>query len=253
MKEEWKDLLITRVSLAVYVAPHTGKHVHEDRPFHGFVLNDDNGVKDYCFANGHVMRTEGGSLFYLPKHASYCVRTIRAGGCYAINFDAAIDDEPFALQLKQADVLKQNFRIACEEWSSHAQTSTCSALRTLYDAAYRALKAQERAYLPRDRRQSILPAIEAMDHDFTDPHLTVSALAARCGISEVYFRKIFIGLFDVSPKAYIIQKRMEYAKQLLSAREFGIAEVATLCGYGDPCHFSREFKRYFGAAPRKLQ
>ena len=116
MKNEWNDIVVTKISVAVYVAPKSGKAIHKKRPFHGFVLNDANGVKDYVFDNGLVMSTEGNTLFYLPKESSYHVETLHAGGCYAINFDAKIDDKPFCVNLKNNESLKKRFKIACDEW-----------------------------------------------------------------------------------------------------------------------------------------
>ena len=46
--------------------------------------------------------------------------------------------------------------------------------------------------------------------------------------------------FGKNPKEYLIEKRMSYAKQLLSSGQFSVSEVAQLCGYFEPCHFSRE-------------
>lgn len=100
MNKQWENITITEIGVAVYVAPNTGKHIHYDRPFHGFVLNDSSSVKDYVFDNGDVMRTEENALFYLPKGSSYHVEQLRMGGCYAINFDAEIEDEPFCINLK---------------------------------------------------------------------------------------------------------------------------------------------------------
>ena len=73
-----------------------------------------------------------------------------------------------------------------------------------------------------------------------------------CGISEVYFRKIFIQKFGASPRDYIISKRLEFAKQLLSNGEFEVSRVAELSGYSEPCHFSREFKKRFGISPKNV-
>ena len=70
MNKLWESAVITEISVAVYVAPNTGRHIHKNRPFHGFVLNDSEVVRDYCFESGYVMRTEGNSLFYLPKGSS---------------------------------------------------------------------------------------------------------------------------------------------------------------------------------------
>ncbi|MBE6591666.1 MAG: helix-turn-helix transcriptional regulator, partial [Ruminococcaceae bacterium] len=74
---------------------------------------------------------------------------------------------------------------------------------------------------------------------------------ALCGVSEVYFRKLFLNSFGVSPKEYMIQKRMDYAKNLLKSGDFSISEIATLCGYTESCHFSREFSKREGISPNQ--
>ncbi|MBR2907733.1 MAG: helix-turn-helix transcriptional regulator [Clostridia bacterium] len=253
MKREWNDVVITDVQIAVYVAPNSGKHIHKNRPLHGLVFNGTGTVRDYCFSDGRVMHTEGGDLFYLPKYSSYYVKTIRQGGCYAINFDADIGDKPFCVKLKNNESLKKSFKTACDEWRSQAPTRYTAAMRALYDALYLVQKEQGQGYMPDERHRLILPAVEAIDLNYADPSLTVAGLAELCGMSEVYFRKIFIHSFGISPKEYMIRKRMDYAKQLLTLGELGISEIAALCGYSEPCHFSREFKKRYGASPKSYQ
>lgn len=250
MKKEWTETIITKISLAMYVPSNTGKHIHNDRPYHGFVLNDENSVKDYVFEEGYVLHTYEKSLFYLPKSSSYHVVEINPGGCYAINFDADICDEPFCVKTKSNELLKKDFKLACEEWRIRDLTSQAAAMRALYNSIYLLQKEQKQSYMPNERHRIILPAIESIEHDLADPELTVESLAALCKISEVYFRKIFLHEFGVSPKEYIIQKRMKYALELLALGEFEVSQVATLCGYSEPCHFSREFKKRFGVAPK---
>ncbi len=249
MNELWKSVLITKVSGAVYVAPNTGKFVHKNCPFHGFVLNDSDVVRDYCFDDGRVMRTEGNSLFYLPKGSTYHVRQIRDGGCYAINFDADISDEPFSLSLRNADSLLSSFKAAIDAWRGRKDVCRILAMRALYDAVYKALKETNRQYVSATQFSVIAPAVEEIDRSFTKNDLTVSYLASLAGISEVYFRRLFLYSFGVSPKEYVIQKRMEYAKTMLRSGDFSVAEIATQCGYSEPCHFSREFTRRVGVPP----
>ena len=57
MNEAWASAVIGNIALAVYVAAGKGKTAHENRPYHGFVLNDENGRKDYHFSDGSVMHT----------------------------------------------------------------------------------------------------------------------------------------------------------------------------------------------------
>ena len=97
------------------------------------------------------------------------------------------------------------------------------------------------------------PAMEVIKDRFSDNALTVSELASVCGISEVYFRKLFQSKFNISPKDYLIRMRMEYAKSLLETGQITVSKVAELCGYAEPCHFSREFSKYFGVAPSRHQ
>ena len=249
MKDAWKDVIITKISLAVYVAPNTGKHIHKNRPHHGFVLNDTEGAKDYYFSDGQVLHTEGGDFFYLPKGSSYEVKETTPGGCYAINFDAEIADRPFAIKLRSTDALQKNFKAACSEWRQHDPACNAASMRAVYDSIYQVLKEQHQAYIPNDRYHVISPALEAIRQHFTDSGLTVAYLSQLCGISEVYFRKIFLHKYGISPKEYIIEKRMEYARQLLLSGQFDVSETAALCGYSEPCHFSREFKKHTGTAP----
>ena len=249
MNELWESTIITEISAAVYVAPNTGRHIHKDRPFHGFVLNDSAVVRDYCFDTGYVMRTAGNSLFYLPKGSSYYVKNIQNGGCYAINFDADISDEPFCVSLRNADKLLHNFKEATDAWKSRAPLRVVLAMRAVYDAVCKAQKELHKQYFSQTQLLMIAPAIEAINRQFADNSLNVSYLASLCGVSEVYFRRLFLNSFGVSPKEYVIQKRIDYAKILLKSGDFSISEIATLCGYAEHCHFSREFTKRVGIPP----
>lgn len=251
MNEQWKNVIITKICAAVYVAPNTGKHIHKNRPFHGLVLNDDNSVKDYVFDDGCILRTERNSLFYLPKRSSYHVEQQQIGGCYAINFDSEIFDKPFSVHFRNTELLLHNFKAACEAWKAGNNQANLLAMRALYDSIYQAQKELQKQYVSGSHLSLIAPAVQEIEHCFAKSDLSVSHLAKLCGISEVYFRKIFLHHYGVSPKEYLIQKRMAYAKQLLILEEFEISEIAALCGYSEACHFSREFKKRFGHSPKK--
>lgn len=253
MNECWKNIIITKISVAIYVAPDTGKTVHQNRQFHGFVLNDADSIKDYVFDDGFVLHTKGSSLFYLPKGSSYCVITHSSGGCYAINFDAEICDTPFCYSLRNTESVSHNFKLACEAWKNNNIHANILAMRALYDGVYQIQKEQKKQYVPTSRLSLIAPGVNEIDCSFTKNDISISSLAAMCGISEVYFRKLFFNAFGISPKEYIIQKRIEYAKTLLSSGDFSVSEVAIITGYSEPCHFSREFSKRVGISPKQYK
>ena len=252
MNEQWKNIIITDISVAIYVPPNSGKHIHNNRPYHGLVLNDSNSVKDYIFDDGRIMHTDQNTLFYLPKGSSYHVDQHRSGGCYAINFDAEICEEPFCISFRNTEQLLYQYKTACDAWRSQEDNRKILAMRALYDSIYRIQKEQQKHYASGQLRSLIFPAIEEIDSSFGENELSVSHLAELCGISEVYLRRLFMNVFGVSPKEYIIQKRIEHAKALLLSGDFSVSEVGILCGYAEPCHFSREFSKRVGVTPSQF-
>ena len=71
-----------------------------------------------------------------------------------------------------------------------------------------------------------------------------------CGVSNAYFRRIFIARFGMSPKKYVVGKRLSYAKSIIDSGEFStVKELALLVGYKDPLYFGKVFKKHYGASP----
>lgn len=248
MMKGFDKIAVTTVAVAVYVAPGMGEMVHNNRTYHGLVINES-GVKDYIFSDGLVLHTTPGDVYYLPKGSDYRVQVVEQGGCYAINFDVwqPLDRRPFALQLPQALEL---FRDAVGYFHEQAELEV---RRCVYEILSRMMRERRRAYMPGKTEALIAPAVEAIRQGYTQNQLSVSALADRCGISEAYLRRLFVERYGVSPKEYAIQLRIDYAKRLLQSGQFSVGEVAQMCGYAEPCHFSREFSKRVGNSPREYK
>lgn len=253
MNEEWRRLVSTKITLAMRVPATGGKDFHSNRPMHGLILNEELANKDYIFSDGRVLHTEGNELFYLPKGSTYQVKTYEGGGCYAINFDAELSDEPFTMRLRDIEGVRKIFHSAAKHWKAHDEMREMIAMRALYEIILAMIAEQDREYQPSAIFGNLVPAMEAIESRFTDNELTVSELASLCHMSEVYFRRLFAERFGISPKEYLIRMRIEYAKSLLASGQFAVSEVAELCGYAEPCHFSREFLRRVGVAPSKYR
>lgn len=99
----------------------------------------------------------------------------------------------------------------------------------------------------------IADAVEYIHKNYTDSDLKISELAHICGVSDVYFRKLFTSHFNITPKKYINRLRFEYAKSLLNNGDITIFEIAERCGFNDVKHFSTAFKRYTGYPPSKQE
>ena len=172
-------------------------------------------------------------------------------GCWAINFDVldTIDAAPFAIKIHNADDVLLHYRKAVEAYLKAEEHSLLAVISRLYSLLLLLKKEQERRYVPSGKTQLLQPALDRMNAHYCDRELSVGELATLCGVSVSYFRRVFAEAHGISPKEYIIRRRMDYARQLLLSGQFTVTEVADLCGYAEPCHFSREFSRRTGTSP----
>lgn len=93
------------------------------------------------------------------------------------------------------------------------------------------------------------PAVKYIENNFQNNRLTNLMLSRQCNISEVYFRKLFTEQYKKTPKQYIIDIRIDKAKQLLTDGILKINFIAEKCGFSNPYHFSRTFKEKTGLTP----
>lgn len=95
----------------------------------------------------------------------------------------------------------------------------------------------------------IMPAIKYLESNYQSSNLTNAELAKQCRISEVYFRRIFKSYYNMTPKQFLIDIRINKAKQLLSEGALKINAVAAKCGFSNQYHFCRVFKERTGLTP----
>lgn len=98
----------------------------------------------------------------------------------------------------------------------------------------------------------ISPAISYLREHIYDCELKVGALNQICGISNVYFNKIFQDNYGTNPQSFVSSKRLIHAKTIIDSGDYNsISGIAELVGYNDPLYFSRAFKKKFGVSPQK--
>jgi transcriptional regulator GlxA family with amidase domain len=79
--------------------------------------------------------------------------------------------------------------------------------------------------------------------------LSVTALAARAGLSPRQFARAFRSETGVSPGKHVAAIRLEAARRLLEDPARGINQVARACGYGTPEAMRRAFVQSLGVPP----
>lgn len=108
------------------------------------------------------------------------------------------------------------------------------------------------------RSHSALPPLLMEVISYMDAHLPdkihINALAKQFHISVQGLNDLFRKHLQTTAYQYLITKRLTRAKELLGRMDnFRINEIAFLCGYENPLHFSTEFRQCFGKSPRAFR
>ena len=78
-------------------------------------------------------------------------------------------------------------------------------------------------------------------------------IARHAHLSPQYFHEVFTRTFQISPRAYMLGKRMHQAQSLLFGADMTIKEVAWQVGYDNEFYFSRVFKQHHGLSPSECR
>ena len=93
--------------------------------------------------------------------------------------------------------------------------------------------------------------------EFVDTHLSSSidlaTLASIAGTSIHHFARGFKQSANVTPHHYLVQKRVERARELLARTELSLSEIAYAVGFSDQSHLTRHFRQTLGVTPRQFR
>ncbi len=84
-----------------------------------------------------------------------------------------------------------------------------------------------------------------------DGQVKLTTLAEECRLSVSHFARSFRVSFGTSPHRYLILRRVEIAKVLLTATNHSLVEIAAQTGFSDQAALTRTFAIIVGATPAK--
>ncbi|KAF1301862.1 response regulator transcription factor [Enterococcus sp. JM9B] len=94
-----------------------------------------------------------------------------------------------------------------------------------------------------------------IDTHYSEKNLALNTVAARLFVSDTYLSRQMKKELGYSFSEYLIQLRIQKAKELLADHQllYSISEIATKVGYEDPHYFSRIFRKKVGVSPIEFQ
>src|SRR5215204_840163 len=100
------------------------------------------------------------------------------------------------------------------------------------------------------RSHRIARAIERLREDFDRP-LRIEDIAGELGMSVSGFHHHFRAVTAMSPLQFQKRMRLQEARHLMLGEDLDAASAGYRVGYSDASHFTREYKRLFGAPPMR--
>ncbi|WP_296352451.1 helix-turn-helix transcriptional regulator [Ramlibacter sp.] len=185
-----------------------------------------------------------------------------AGGEYlVVRWAAGADDAQLPPQrvqrAAQAALLKQAFRVRAAMLCTDAQDDAP------LDAAVQALLSLGADLLPTERalhdawhlQARYAPVLQCIEDGLADgvETLSLACLAAHVNESPLRFLRGFRQATGMTPHAYIAERRLQRARQLVRDWHLPLADVAIDCGYASQSHMGHAFAKHLGISPARYR
>ena len=117
------------------------------------------------------------------------------------------------------------------------------------------LQLMSRNISSREDSSEIYYAEKAIIHFYRNFHkeISIDDYAQSLDITPSWFRKCFKKRTGVSPKQFINDIRLAYAREMLINSDLKIAEIAEQAGYENAYYFSRIFAKNTGCSPMQFR
>ena len=226
----------------------------ESKKNHSFIFRTA-GVGAYITKEKtHVIRE--GEMAFLPKGASYEFKRTSEYPCEYLSI-------AFEGEVKDADIRvfpMENFTDKAyiishfpTLWKFGTQSEKYKCYSLFYSIISYISSIENAEYSAKIKADIIEPAIKHLKENIFSPELKTDSLHRMCGISDTYFRRIFISKFGMTPKEYVIATRISHAMDIIeSANVKSVTDLALSVGYTDPLYFSRAFKKKYGVSPSRI-
>lgn len=110
----------------------------------------------------------------------------------------------------------------------------------------------EKQYVNGLTNKKLRLVLDLIENDLSED-LSLKVLASAAGLSEYHFLRMFKQSTGYTPHQYVINQRIDRAKELLQKTDISITEIAYLLGFSTPAHFTHHFRRKTGITPSQMR
>jgi len=191
--------------------------------------------------------TEGG--WHYCTHFHPAAITLKKKMAFTVPLYIPADNDYAANERRFLDIIELFAAAPCSELASFGASNAllqfliCLSLKTTS-----LLKASATKNI-----ESKLKTIENYICTNLDSTINIRKLASRNKISQNYLAQMFRKKNSMTLQHYILMRRMDKAKFLLSGSNMPVKEIASQVGIPDPQHFNKTFRKAEGLSPTSFR
>ena len=228
----FENIVVTKIYQPTTVFSEKGrKGITENRPYWGlsFCIS---GQITYTY-KGKTYVSNPNNAILLPKSATYFLNGDKEGLFPVIDFDCdnLISDTHIVFPLSDANSYIKDYKTLSNYFLFN--NKKLRQFQLFYSILER---------LDFEQTKTPISTITAyLEDNLWDNRINNNFLAEKLEISEVYLRKLFLSQLGITPKQYILDLRINKAKQLLANSNYNVTEISEKCGFSSLYHFCRIF------------
>ena len=243
------------ITLTTDIDDHAHDHLQIVIGIHGTVEFDING-------NGnHILPGQGCIITESSDHAFGGVKS--PSDIFVLNLVAQTETNKAILQeinelahnnyyFQIDSQLRQLIKLLTTEIASHPDDyllgqSCNNTIIALLNRHIQIFQSQKRS------RRLDIEAIDRYIEQHINSMISVSQLAGSVFLSESQFHHQFKETTKLTPHQYVLQKRIEYAKNLMERGSFSLSHVAHLSGFSGHSTFTHAFSKQVGVSPSQYR
>ena len=222
----------------------------DHRPYHALAMY----IGDYArlCSDDVELNLESGDIIFIPADKIYSMRSGREH-LLVVHFSSDIcpSEKIEKFVSRDAAYFEDKLTELYTAWNKRSPGYEFEC-RAIFNTILYRIERECAEQVRSDTKDKIIEAEEYIREHFTDRELNIDDMAKMYGMSDTYFRKLFMERFGTTPLKYINNLRLGYAKELLESKYYTVGEVSDMCGFNNINYFSTFIKKEMGISPKKL-
>lgn len=104
----------------------------------------------------------------------------------------------------------------------------------------------------KDNLEAVKRAVQFIDQRLAEP-INVKSIADAADLSPYYFSRIFRATYQTSVHRFVLERRLDRARQLLESSTMAISTIAFETGFSSQSHLTTAFRVRFGNTPAQFR